>query len=30
LAIIPFSIGLAILLYYYLVQRPREMKAAPL
>jgi hypothetical protein len=30
LAIIPFGIGLAILLYYYLVQRPREMKAAPL
>jgi len=24
LAIIPFSIGLAILAYYYLVQKPRE------
>lgn len=28
LAIIPFGIGLAILAYYYLVQRPRETKAA--
>ncbi|MGI4761356.1 MAG: hypothetical protein ACRYF0_11650 [Janthinobacterium lividum] len=28
LAIIPFGIGLAILAYYYLVQKPRETKAA--
>lgn len=28
LAIIPFSIGLAILAYYYLVQKPREARAA--
>lgn len=28
LAIIPFSIGLAILVYYYLVQKPRETRAA--
>ena len=27
LAIIPFGIGLAILLYYYLVQKPRETRA---
>ena len=27
LAIIPFSIGLAILAYYYLVQKPRETSA---
>jgi len=27
LAIIPFSIGLAILAYYYLVQKPRETRA---
>ena len=30
LAIIPFSIGLFILLYYYLVQKPREAKVATL
>ena len=28
LAIIPFGIGLAILLYYYLVQKPRETRNA--
>ncbi|WP_229725058.1 hypothetical protein [Hymenobacter baengnokdamensis] len=28
LAIIPFGIGLAILAYYYLVQKPREARAA--
>jgi hypothetical protein len=28
LAIIPFAIGLGILAYYYLVQKPRETKAA--
>ena len=28
LAIIPFGIGLAILLYYYLVQKPRETREA--
>lgn len=28
LAIIPFGIGLAILLYYYLVQKPRETRSA--
>ncbi|GAB3636252.1 hypothetical protein GCM10027422_18420 [Hymenobacter arcticus] len=28
LAIIPFGIGLAILLYYYVVQKPRETRAA--
>lgn len=28
LAIIPFSIGLGILAYYYLVQKPREARAA--
>ena len=28
LAIIPFGIGLAILAYYYLVQKPREVRAA--
>jgi hypothetical protein len=28
LAIIPFGIGLAILAYYYLVQKPREDRAA--
>ncbi|RZL12459.1 MAG: hypothetical protein EOO62_10940 [Hymenobacter sp.] len=27
LAIIPFGIGLAILLYYYLVQKPRETRS---
>ncbi|MFD1875016.1 hypothetical protein [Hymenobacter bucti] len=30
LAIIPFSIGLLILLYYYLVQKPRETQVATL
>ena len=28
LAIIPFGIGLLILAYYYLVQKPREIRAA--
>ena len=28
LALVPFLIGLGILLYYYLVQRPREARAA--
>ena len=29
LALVPFLIGLGILLYYYLVQKPRETRASP-